>query len=113
MTQEMGKVLAEAGGDVQEGIDMTYYMAGEGRRMFGQTVAARDAGQVRHEPAPADGGGGGDITPFNFPMAIPTWKLMPALVTGNTAVFKPAGDTPLCWARCSSRSSRRRGCPRA
>jgi alpha-ketoglutaric semialdehyde dehydrogenase len=94
MTQEMGKVLAEAGGDVQEGIDMTYYMAGEGRRMFGQTVPAempdKFAMSVR-QPL----GVVAVITPFNFPMAIPTWKLMPALVTGNTAVFKPSGDVPL------------------
>jgi len=94
MTQEMGKVLAEAGGDVQEGIDMTYYMAGEGRRMFGQTVPAempdKFAMSVRQPMGVV-----AVITPFNFPMAIPTWKLMPALVTGNTAVFKPAGDTPL------------------
>ena len=94
MTQEMGKVLAEAGGDVQEGIDMTYYMAGEGRRMFGQTVPAempdKFAMSVRQPMGVV-----AVITPFNFPMAIPTWKLMPALVTGNTAVFKPAHDTPL------------------
>ena len=94
MTQEMGKVLAEAGGDVQEGIDMTYYMAGEGRRMFGQTVPAEMPDKFAmslRQPM----GVVAVITPFNFPMAIPTWKLMPALVTGNTAVFKPAGDTPL------------------
>ena len=94
MTREMGKVVAEAGGDVQEGIDMTYYMAGEGRRMFGQTVPAemhdKFAMSVRHPMGVV-----AVITPFNFPMAIPTWKLMPALVTGNTAVFKPAEDTPL------------------
>ena len=94
MTREMGKVLAEAGGDVQEGIDMTYYMAGEGRRMFGQTVPAempdKFAMSVRQPMGVV-----AVITPFNFPMAIPTWKLMPALVTGNTAVFKPAADTPL------------------
>ena len=94
MTEEMGKVLAEAGGDVQEGIDMTYYMAGEGRRMFGQTVPAEMPDKFAmslRQPM----GVVAVITPFNFPMAIPTWKLMPALVTGNTAVFKPAGDTPL------------------
>jgi alpha-ketoglutaric semialdehyde dehydrogenase len=94
MTQEMGKVLAEAGGDVQEGIDMTYYMAGEGRRMFGQTVPAEMPDKFAmslRQPM----GVVGVVTPFNFPMAIPTWKLMPALVTGNTAVFKPSADTPL------------------
>ncbi len=94
MTREMGKVTAEAGGDVQEGIDMTYYMAGEGRRMFGQTVPAemhdKFAMSLR-QPL----GVVAVITPFNFPMAIPTWKIMPALVTGNTVVFKPSGDTPL------------------
>ncbi|MGZ4313572.1 MAG: aldehyde dehydrogenase family protein [Solirubrobacteraceae bacterium] len=94
MTQEMGKVLAEAGGDVQEGIDMTYYMAGEGRRMFGQTVPAEMPDKFAmslRQPM----GVVAVVTPFNFPMAIPTWKLMPALVTGNTAVFKPSADTPL------------------
>ncbi len=94
MTQEMGKVLAEAGGDVQEGIDMTYYMAGEGRRMFGQTVPAEMPDKFAmslRQPM----GVVAVVTPFNFPMAIPTWKLMPALVTGNTAVFKPSTDTPL------------------
>ncbi|HLK42203.1 MAG TPA: aldehyde dehydrogenase family protein [Thermoleophilia bacterium] len=98
MTREMGKVVAEAGGDVQEGIDMTYYMAGEGRRMFGQTVPAempnKFAMSVRQPMGVV-----AVITPFNFPMAIPTWKLMPALVTGNTAVFKPAEDTPLLAAK--------------
>jgi acyl-CoA reductase-like NAD-dependent aldehyde dehydrogenase len=94
MTREMGKVVAEAGGDVQEGIDMTYYMAGEGRRMFGQTVPAEMPDKFAmslRQPM----GVVAVITPFNFPMAIPTWKLMPALVTGNTAVFKPAADTPM------------------
>jgi aldehyde dehydrogenase (NAD+) len=90
----MGKVPAEAGGDVQEGIDMTYYMAGEGRRLFGQTVPAempdKFAMSVRMPVGVVAA-----ITPFNFPLAIPTWKLMPALVAGNTAVFKPAEDTPL------------------
>ena len=73
---------------------MTYYMAGEGRRMFGQTVPAEMPDKFAmslRQPM----GVVAVITPFNFPMAIPTWKLMPALVTGNTAVFKPAGDTPL------------------
>lgn len=94
MTREMGKVLAETRGDVQEAIDMTYYMAGEGRRLFGQTTPSelpdKFAMSVR-QPV----GVCGMITPWNFPMAIPSWKLMPALVSGNTAVLKPAEDTPL------------------
>ncbi|BAS26940.1 aldehyde dehydrogenase family protein [Limnochorda pilosa] len=94
MTREMGKVLAEARGDVQEGIDMTYFMAGEGRRLAGQTVPAEHpdkwAMSVR-DPV----GVVAAITPWNFPMAIPTWKLMPALVAGNTAIFKPASETPI------------------
>jgi aldehyde dehydrogenase (NAD+) len=94
MVREMGKVLKEARGDVQEGIDMTYYAAGEGRRQFGQQVPAelpnKFAVAVR-EPI----GVIAAITPWNFPFAIPTWKLMPALVTGNVLVFKPAEDTPL------------------
>ncbi|HZV59529.1 MAG TPA: aldehyde dehydrogenase family protein, partial [Candidatus Eremiobacteraceae bacterium] len=94
MTREMGKVLAETRGDVQEAIDMTYYMAGEGRRLFGQTTPSelpdKFAMSVR-QPV----GVCGMITPWNFPMAIPSWKLMPALVSGNTVVLKPAEDTPL------------------
>jgi acyl-CoA reductase-like NAD-dependent aldehyde dehydrogenase len=94
MTREMGKPLAETRGDVQEAIDMTYYMAGEGRRLFGQTVPSelpdKFAMSVR-EPR----GVVGMITPWNFPMAIPSWKIMPALVCGNTVVIKPAEDTPL------------------
>ena len=94
LTQEMGKVLPEALGDVQEGIDMTFYMAGEGRRLFGDTVPAelpnKFAMSVR-EPI----GVVGAITPWNFPFAIPTWKLMPALVAGNTVVFKPSSETSI------------------
>jgi aldehyde dehydrogenase (NAD+) len=94
MTREMGKVLAETRGDVQEAIDMTYYMAGEGRRLFGQTVPSelpnKFAMSVR-DPL----GVVGMITPWNFPMAIPSWKIMPALICGNTVVIKPAEDTPL------------------
>jgi acyl-CoA reductase-like NAD-dependent aldehyde dehydrogenase len=93
MTREMGKVLAETRGDVQEGIDMAYLAAGEGRRLYGVTTPSempnKWAMSVR---API--GVAGVITPWNFPFAIPSWKLMPALVAGNTAVFKPAGDTP-------------------
>ena len=94
MTREMGKVLAETRGDVQEAIDMTYLMAGEGRRLYGQTTPSglpnKFAMCVR---TPI--GVTGLITPWNFPMAIPSWKIMPALVAGNTVVIKPAEDTPL------------------
>jgi aldehyde dehydrogenase (NAD+) len=94
MTREMGKVLNETRGDVQEAIDMTYYMAGEGRRMFGQTVPSelrnKFAMSVR-QPL----GVSAIITPWNFPMAIPSWKIIPALVCGNTVVFKPSSNTPL------------------
>jgi len=94
MTREMGKVLAEARGDVQEAIDMTYYMAGEGRRLFGQTTPSelpnKFAMSVRQSIGVC-----GMITPWNFPMAIPSWKMMPALICGNTIVLKPAEDTPL------------------
>lgn len=95
MTREMGKVIAEARGDVQEGIDIAYLMAGEGRRMFGDTVPSelpdKWAMSIRQPIGVA-----GIITPWNFPMAIPCWKMMPALVTGNTVVFKPSSDTPHC-----------------
>lgn len=94
MTREMGKVLKEARGDVQEAVDMTYYMAGEGRRMFGQTTPAelpdKFAMSTRNPLGVC-----GMITPWNFPMAIPSWKIIPALVCGNTVVLKPAEDTPL------------------
>src|SRR5947199_9523628 len=94
MTREMGKVLAETRGDVQEAIDMTYYMAGEGRRLFGQTspseLTNKFAMSVRQSIGVC-----GMITPWNFPMAIPSWKMMPALICGNTVVIKPAEDTPL------------------
>jgi len=93
MTSEMGKVLKEARGDVQEAIDMTYYMAGEGRRCFGQTTPSelpdKFAMSVRQSVGVAAA-----ITPWNFPMAIPAWKIMPALITGNTVVLKAANDTP-------------------
>src|SRR5271163_1596658 len=94
MTREMGKVIGETRGDVQEAIDMTYFMAGEGRRQFGQTTPSelrnKFAMSVR-QPL----GVCAMITPWNFPMAIPSWKIMPALVCGNTMVIKPAEDTPL------------------
>jgi aldehyde dehydrogenase (NAD+) len=95
MVREMGKVLKEARGDVQEAIDMAKFMAGEGRRLVGQTVPSelpnKFAMAVR-QPI----GVVGLITPWNFPIAIPSWKTLPALVAGNTVVIKPATDTPLC-----------------
>jgi acyl-CoA reductase-like NAD-dependent aldehyde dehydrogenase len=93
MTREMGKVKAEAGGDVQEAIDMSYYMGGEGRRLFGQTTPS----ELRNKfmmSVRMPVGVVGAITPWNFPIAIPAWKLCPALVCGNTVVLKPAEDTP-------------------
>jgi len=98
MTREMGKVKAEAGGDVQEAIDMSLYMAGEGRRLHGQTTPSelRDKfNMTMRMPI----GVVGVITPWNFPIAIPSWKIAPALVCGNTVVFKPASDTPLLGER--------------
>ena len=93
MTQEMGKIIAETRGDVQEAIDMAYYMGGEGRRLMGYTapvempnkfgMALRDSVGIV-----------GLITPWNFPIAVPSWKMLPALIAGNTVVFKPAEDTP-------------------
>ena len=98
MTHEMGKVRAEAGGDVQEAIDITYYMAGEGRRLVGQTTPSElpDKWNMSiRQPI----GVVGAITPWNFPIAIPSWKLIPALICGNTVVLKPATDTPALAAR--------------
>ena len=98
MTREMGKVLKETRGDVQEGIDMAYYMGGEGRRLFGYSVPVElpnKSGVATRDPV----GVVGVITPWNFPIAIPTWKMFPALVAGNTVVFKPASDTPLSALR--------------
>ncbi|HEY3126877.1 MAG TPA: aldehyde dehydrogenase family protein [Candidatus Limnocylindria bacterium] len=98
MTLEMGKVLAESKGDVQEGIDMTYYIAGEGRRQFGDVVPAelpnKWAMSMRHPHGVIAA-----VTPWNFPFAIPTWKIMPALILGNTVVFKPASYTPMLAVR--------------
>ncbi len=94
MTREMGKILKETRGDVQEAIDMGYYMAGEGRRQFGVTTPSEMPNKFQmciRQPL----GVAGMITPWNFPMAIPSWKMMPALICGNTVVIKPATDTPL------------------
>ncbi len=97
-TREMGKILPEGLGDVQEAIDMAYFMAGEGRRLEGQTVPSelvgKDCKSVR-EPI----GVFALITPWNFPTAIPSWKLLPAIVSGNCVVFKPSSDTPVCATR--------------
>ncbi len=93
MTQEMGKVLLETRGDVQEGIDTAYYSASEGRRMFGVTAPSELKDKFTMSmKVPV--GVAGVISPWNFPMAIPTWKIFPALVSGDTIVFKPASDTP-------------------
>ena len=94
MTREMGKVLTEARGDVQEGIDMAKYMAGQGRNPVGEVVPS----ELRNKRAfteRAPIGVVGCITPWNFPLVIPCWKLMPGLLAGNAVVFKPAEDTPL------------------
>jgi alpha-ketoglutaric semialdehyde dehydrogenase len=94
MTREMGKVLKETGGDVQEAIDCTFYTAGEGRRLHGFTTPAEMPNKFAmcvRQPV----GICGLITPFNFPMAIPSWKLIPALVCGNTVVLKSGEDVPL------------------
>ena len=107
MTREMGKVKAEAGGDVQEAIDMTYYMAGEGRRLWGQTTPSELQNKFNMSVR-VPVGVVGAITPWNFPIAIPSWKLAPALVCGNTVVLKPAEDTPLL-ARALRRAARRGG----
>lgn len=93
MTREMGKVFAETKGDTQEGIDTAYYAASEGRRLFGYNAPSELPNKMNlsfRTPI----GVGGIITPWNFPMAIPTWKIFPALVCGNTVVFKPAQLTP-------------------
>ena len=93
LTEEMGKVIAEARGDIQEAIDMTYYMAGEGRRLYGQTTPSELPDKLAMSfRAPI--GVVGLITPWNFPMAIPSWKIAPALIAGNTIVFKPSQFAP-------------------
>jgi aldehyde dehydrogenase (NAD+) len=95
MTREMGKVLKEARGDVQEGIDTAYLHGGEGRRLFGFSAPselANKAAWTQRVPV----GVCALVTPWNFPLAIPTWKSFPALVAGNTVVLKPASDTPHC-----------------
>ncbi|HXF84533.1 MAG TPA: aldehyde dehydrogenase family protein [Anaerolineales bacterium] len=93
LTQDMGKVIAEARGDVQEAIDMAYYMGGEGRRLLGYTAPVEmpnKFGMAVRDPA----GVVGLITPWNFPIAVPSWKIFPALIAGNTIVWKPSPETP-------------------
>jgi acyl-CoA reductase-like NAD-dependent aldehyde dehydrogenase len=98
ITREMGKISIEAEADVQEAIDMARYMAGEGRRCFGHTVPSelpdKFAMSLR-EPL----GVAGIITPWNFPVAVPSWKILPALALGNTLVWKPSPETPVCAAK--------------
>jgi aldehyde dehydrogenase (NAD+) len=97
VTREMGKVIAEGLGDVQEAIDIAFYMAGEGRRLQGETVPSelpdKDCKSVR-EPL----GVVGLVTPWNFPIAIPAWKTFAALACGNTLILKPSSETPACAA---------------
>lgn len=98
VSREMGKIISEGKGDVQEGIDFLEYIAGEGRRMFGETTPSELPDKfcmTALQPV----GVVGLITPWNFPIAIPCWKIAPALVAGNTIVFKPASKTPLCAAK--------------
>src|SRR3982750_4167672 len=93
MTREMGKPLTETRGDVQEGIDTAYYAATMGRQLSGRTVPSEMANKWAmsfRRPI----GVAGIIAPFNFPLAIPTWKMFPALVCGNACVFKPSEDVP-------------------
>jgi alpha-ketoglutaric semialdehyde dehydrogenase len=93
LTQDMGKVISEARGDVQEAIDMAYFMGGEGRRLLGYTAPVEmpnKFGMAVRDPA----GIVGLITPWNFPIAVPSWKIFPALVAGNTVIWKPSPETP-------------------
>jgi aldehyde dehydrogenase (NAD+) len=93
MTKEMGKIVAETGGDIQEAIDMAYYMGGEGRRLMGYTAPVEmpeKFGMALRDPV----GVVGLITPWNFPVAVPSWKILPALIAGNTVVWKPGEDVP-------------------
>src|SRR6185369_1492833 len=97
VTREMGKVIAEGLGDVQEAIDIAFYMAGEGRRLQGETVPSelpdKDCKSM-HEPL----GVAALVTPWNFPIAIPAWKLFASLICGNTVILKPSSETPACAA---------------
>ncbi|HEX2698448.1 MAG TPA: aldehyde dehydrogenase family protein [Anaerolineales bacterium] len=93
LTQDMGKVITEARGDIQEAIDMAYFMGGEGRRLLGYTAPVEmpnKFGMAVRDPS----GVAGIITPWNFPIAVPSWKIFPALVAGNTIIWKPSPETP-------------------
>jgi len=93
LTQDMGKVIAEARGDIQEAIDMAYFMGGEGRRLLGYTAPVEmpnKFGMAVRDPS----GVVGIITPWNFPIAVPSWKIFPALIAGNTIIWKPSPETP-------------------
>jgi aldehyde dehydrogenase (NAD+) len=93
LTREMGKVITEARGDVQEAVDMAFYMAGEGRRLLGYTAPVElpnKFGMAVRDPA----GVCGLITPWNFPIAVPAWKIFPALIAGNAVIWKPSPETP-------------------
>ena len=111
MTREMGKPLAETRGDVQEGIDTAYYAATEGRRLFGHMVPC----ELRNKWAMSFRrpiGVAGMITPFNFPLAIPTWKMFPALLCGNSVRLQAGRRRPAHGARCWSRFCSRQACRR-
>lgn len=98
MTREMGKTLSETRGDVQEGIDTAYLMSGESRKLLGETAQSELPNKYAismRMPV----GVCGLITPWNFPIAIPTWKMFPALVAGNTIILKTAPDTPASAVR--------------
>jgi aldehyde dehydrogenase (NAD+) len=100
LTRDMGKVIAEARGDVQEAIDMAYFMGGEGRRLLGYTAPVEmpnKFGMAVRDPT----GVVGLITPWNFPIAVPSWKIFPALVAGNTIIWKPSPETPAISPRSS------------
>src|SRR5271169_5055892 len=93
LTEDMGKVIVEARGDIQEAIDMAYYMGGEGRRLLGYTAPVEmpnKFGMAVRDPS----GVVGIITPWNFPVAVPSWKIFPALIAGNTIIWKPSPETP-------------------
>ncbi len=110
VTSEMGKVIAEGKGDVQESIDFLEYISGEGRRLLGETTPSELPNKfcmTVRQPI----GVVGCITPWNFPTAIPIWKIGAALISGNTIVFKPASLTPLCGRDAGRTSSTEAGLP--
>jgi alpha-ketoglutaric semialdehyde dehydrogenase len=94
LSREMGKTLKEARGDVQEAIDTCHFFQSEGRRLYGQTVPSEMYNkELKTYRRPI--GVVGIITAGNFPVAVPSWKIIPALITGNTIVWKPSEDSPL------------------